>query len=73
MVQFVFNHVLLFDDETEEYKVYHKKDKRIPKTVDCYGPSCIAKGLTADEAIDSAVLCGVYRHDIEPCGGGLID
>lgn len=62
--KYVFNHIMLFDDETEEFLVYHKKDKRIPKTVDHYGPSPIAKSKSISDAVDSAVAKGVKRWDI---------
>ena len=63
--KYVFNHILLFDIETQEYRVYPKLDKKIPKTTECYGQKCIAKGYTVDEAISSAVSLGIKHYDIQ--------
>lgn len=50
--KYVFNYVALFDEETEEWKVYHKLDKRIPKTVECYGNGWIRKSKSLEIAIE---------------------
>ena len=64
--KYVFNHICVFDLPENEWVVYHKLSKKIPKTVECYGKSnCIAKGNTVDEAIASAAQKGVAPFDIQ--------
>jgi len=63
--KYVFNHIVLYDASEDTWRVYHKKSKKIMKTVECYGPNCIAKGTTIDSAIESAVKQGIKRWDIQ--------
>lgn len=66
--RYVFNHICLYDESDDLWRVYHKKDKRIPKTRECYGlGGCIGVGLTIDDAIADACENGngVYARDIQ--------
>ena len=63
--KYVFNHICIYDPSEDTWRVYHKKSKRIMKTVECYGSNSIAKGVTVDSAIESAVKQGVKRWDVQ--------
>ena len=61
----MFNHVVMYDPSEDIWKVYRKLDKKIMKTVECYGSKSIANGMTPDEAIESAMKQGVKRWDVQ--------
>lgn len=50
--KYVFNYVALYDDATDEWKVYEKLQKRIPKNVECYGDGWIRKSKSLKIAIE---------------------
>ena len=67
--KYVFNHVALFDGDTEEWKLYHKLDKRISKTVESYGNRYISKSKTLKNLIENpekAREVGVNSWEIPP-------
>ena len=63
--KYVFNHVVMYDPSQDIWRVYRKLDKKIMKTVECYGSKSIANGMTPDEAIESAMKQGVKRWDVQ--------
>ena len=68
--RFVFNHICMFDLVTQKWYVYHRLQKKLNKTVECYGNSYLGVGDTADDAIADAVKeNGVKRYDVQVLGG----
>ena len=51
--KFTFNYVALYDDINDEWRIYRKLDKRIPKTVECYGNRFLSKSKTLKNAIEN--------------------
>ena len=65
--KYTYNHIALYDDANDVWNVYHKLDKDIPKTVECYGTSnIIATGKTLVAVLDDAVINhNIPVYDIE--------
>ena len=63
--KYVFNYVMLYDDDSSQWRVYHKLDKRIPKTCDCYGPSYICSGNSESICLKNAEKKGVNSWDVQ--------
>ena len=59
--KYVFNHIVLYDEVNQLWCVYHKLDKRIPKTVEHYGPS----PLYVDDSV-SKCLKNSLKHGVKP-------
>lgn len=68
--KYVFNHIALYGDGL--WGIYHKLDKKIPKTVECYGEP-ISSATELDDAISMALSVGVKRWDIQVIGGMIDD
>lgn len=63
--KYIFNYVALFDITKNVWCIFHKLDKRIPKTVECYGKTPIVFADSLEVAIELARNCGVARFDIQ--------
>lgn len=63
--RYKYNCVAIEDKENGEWFIFHKLNKRIPKTIECYGSSYVGRGKTLDDAMDDAVANGIQRWDIQ--------
>lgn len=61
----VFNYIAVYDESSSLWYVYHKLDKRIPKTRDHYGSKYISKGESLESTLALAHKKGVAPYDVQ--------
>lgn len=61
--KYVFNHIMITDGEL--WYIYHKLDKRIPKTVEHYGSRFVASGSSESICLKNFVSQGGKPWDVQ--------